>query len=75
MLVAPNGTSTHFGAKGMDDYILKGNDEQKARYLKRHQKEADRWVMKKENLMTPAFLARYILWNRPTIYANVDYIK
>ncbi len=31
--------------------------------------------MTKENLETPAFLSRFILWNRPTIYASVNYIE
>lgn len=36
MLISPEGKMSHFGASGMDDYLIKGDDKQKARYLKRH---------------------------------------
>lgn len=36
MLISPDGKMSHFGANGMDDYLIKGDDKQKARYLKRH---------------------------------------
>lgn len=47
MLITPDGKKSHFGASGMDDYTITNNDEQKNRYIKRHQKEEDRWTMTK----------------------------
>jgi hypothetical protein len=75
MLITPEGRKIHFGALGMEDFTITGNEEQKKRYIKRHSNEEARWHMTKENLETPAFLSRFVLWNRPTIYASVDYIK
>ena len=31
--------------------------------------------MTKENLETPAFLSRFVLWNKVTIHSAVNYIE
>ena len=31
--------------------------------------------MNKDNLLTPAFLSRYILWNKVTINSAVNYLE
>jgi hypothetical protein len=48
---------THFGAKGMDDYTIKGDDEQRARYRKRHQKD-----LLTMDPTRAGMLSYYLLW-------------
>ena len=31
--------------------------------------------MTKENLLRPSFLSRFLLWNKPTLEASVEYIE
>lgn len=60
----------HFGAKGYDDYTLKGDKEQRQRYRDRHDKE--NW----NDPMTAGALARYILWGDSTnIKTNISSFK
>jgi len=49
--------TTHFGAKGMDDYTLTGNKEQRDRYRTRHQKD-----LQTGDPTRAGFLSYYILW-------------
>jgi len=60
----------HFGAAGYDDYTLKGNKEQRARYRDRHDKED--WT----NPMTAGALSRFVLWGDSTSRAtNISSFK
>ena len=53
--------STHFGAKGMDDYTITHDKEQRERYRTRHKKDLE------TNDPTKAgFLSYYILWGDST---------
>jgi hypothetical protein len=66
-VVFDDGKRVSFGAIGYDDYTTlpaATRDENKARYLKRHAKEGHTDPRK------PGTLARYILWNLPTIEAS-----
>lgn len=58
-----NGRSktTKFGAKGMDDYTKTGDKEQRARYIKRHQKD-----LTTGDPTRAGFLSRYLLWGEST---------
>lgn len=49
--------TTHFGAKGMDDYTLTKNKEQRERYRLRHHKD-----LKTNDPTKPGFLSFFILW-------------
>ena len=63
--------TTHFGASGMSDYTIHKDPERKERYLDRHRKN-EKW----QDYMTAGSLARYILWNLPTLSASIaDYKK
>ena len=63
--------TTHFGSAGMSDYTKHKDDERKQRYLDRHRANED-W----NDYMSGGSLARYILWNKPTISASYnDYLK
>lgn len=58
----------HFGARGYEDYTTHGDENRKRLYLLRHQHED--WT----NPLKPGALARYILWNKPTIAESLaDY--
>ena len=47
----------HFGAKGMDDYTLTGDKEQRRRYRERHEKD-----LRTEDPRRAGYLSYYILW-------------
>ena len=52
---------TKFGAKGMDDYTKTHDKEQRARYIKRHQKD-----MGTGDPTRAGYLSRYLLWGEST---------
>ena len=56
-----DGKRTSFGSAGMDDYTIKGDDEQRLRYLMRHKKN-ENWNDPK----SAGALSRYILWGDST---------
>ena len=49
--------TTHFGAKGMDDFTLTGDQEQRARYRKRHAKD-----LLTMDPTRAGMLSYYLLW-------------
>ena len=53
--------TTHFGAKGMDDYTLTKDKEARARYRKRHKKD-----LKTKDYTRAGYLSYYILWGDST---------
>lgn len=71
MAIFDDGTKTHFGAKGMDDFTITKDEDQKMRYLNRHRKN-ENW----NDFKSPGALSRWILWNKPTIRESLkDYKK
>lgn len=61
--------TTHFGAKGYDDFISSGDKVKKARYLKRHAKD-----LKTNDPTRAGYLSYFVLWNKPTLSASIaDY--
>tara|TARA_R110002126_G_scaffold20133_1_gene74810 strand:+ start:1272 stop:1571 length:300 start_codon:yes stop_codon:yes gene_type:complete len=67
-----NGRSrtTHFGARGMEDYTKTKNKEQRKRYLDRHRKR-ENW----DAPMTAGALSRWILWDKETKAASITSYK
>jgi hypothetical protein len=62
--VFSDGTKTRrvsFGAKGMDDYTLKHDKEQRERYRTRHAKDLQRGTP-----FSPGYLSYYLLWGDST---------
>jgi len=57
--------TTHFGAKGMDDYTITKDREQRARYRNRHQKD-----LQTKDYTRAGFLSYYILWGNSTSRAE-----
>lgn len=63
--------STSFGARGMDDYTITHNAEQRERYLKRHTKD-----LMTHDVTRAGYLSYYILWGPHTsMQENVAYFK
>jgi hypothetical protein len=63
--------TVHFGNRGSSDFTINKDDERKKRYLDRHKKRED-W----NSYMTAGSLARYVLWNLPSLKASIaDYKK
>ena len=53
--------TTKFGQAGADDYIKSKDKEQRARYIKRHQKD-----LATGDPTRAGFLSRYLLWGEST---------
>ena len=53
--------TTHFGAKGMDDYTITHDKEQRARYRERHAKD-----LKTGDPTRAGYLSYEILWGDST---------
>ena len=63
--------TTHFGAKGMDDYTKTHDKEQRERYRSRHGKD-----LKTGDPTKAGFLSYYLLWGDSTsMSANVASYK
>ena len=63
--------TVHFGAKGMDDYTITGDEEQRERYRKRHKKDLDT-----KDPTKAGYLSYYILWgDSKSIRENIKYFK
>ena len=61
----------HFGSKGMDDYTITKDKEQRERYIARHQANED-W----NKPDTAGALSRWILWGDSTsIHKNIADFK
>ena len=63
--------TTHFGARGMDDYTLTHNKEQRERYRERHQKD-----LRTGDPTRAGFLSYWILWgNSTSVVKNLEAYK
>ena len=64
--------TTHFGAKGMDDFTLTGDKEARKRYRERHKKDLDT-----KDPTRAGYLSYFILWGDSTsLNKNIaDYKK
>ena len=52
---------THFGAKGMDDYTLTGDKNQRRRYRARHERD-----LRTNDPTRAGYLSYYLLWGDST---------
>jgi len=59
-----------FGAKGMDDYTITKDKEQRERYRTRHHKD-----LATGDPTRAGFLSWYILWNKPSIESSIADFK
>jgi hypothetical protein len=56
-----------FGATGYKDFTQHGDESRRKSYLQRHGNED--WS--KSNIMSPAFMSRWILWEKKSISAAI----
>jgi len=54
--------TTKFGASGMDDYTKTHDEEQRARYIARHNRGRENW----SDPTSAGALSRYLLWGEST---------
>jgi len=63
--------TTHFGAAGMDDYTLKKNKAQRARYRQRHKRD-----LKTNDPTRAGYLSYHLLWGDSTsLRTNISSYK
>lgn len=63
--------TVHFGAAGMDDYTIKHDTEQRARYRKRHEKD-----LHTSDPTRAGYLSYFILWGNSTnVNENISAYK
>ena len=63
--------TSHFGQARADDFTTTKDETKKKNYLARH-KVRENW----NDFMSSGSLARYILWNKPTLTSSIaDYKK
>lgn len=68
MIIMPDDTKVHFGAKGYSDYTKHKDKGRKNRYISRHEKN-ENW--KKSGIDTAGFWSRWILWNKPSLMDSI----
>lgn len=57
--------TTHFGARGMDDYTITGDRDRRMLYLMRH-RERENW----DDPTSAGSLSRYLLWGDSTSFSE-----
>ena len=62
--------TTHFGARGYEDYTQHKDEERKRRYISRHKKN-ENW----NDVTSAGALSRWILWNKRTFNASLQDYK
>lgn len=63
--------SVKFGAVGYSDFTIHKDEARKQRYLDRHKGMGENW----NKPDTAGALARWVLWNKPTLKASIDDFK
>ena len=59
--------TVHFGASQYEDFTQHGDETRRKSYIQRHSNED--WS--KSNMMSPAFMSRWILWEKKSIAAAI----
>ena len=67
-MAVANGKTVHFGQKGASDYTLHKGAARKDAYIARHASTED-WT--RSGMLTPGFLSKHLLWNKPTLAASI----
>ena len=67
-----NGSKTiSFGAAGYSDYTIHKDDKRRELYIKKHSNED--WT--RQNVASPAFLSRWILWEKKTLSEAIRHVN
>lgn len=62
---------TPFGQRGYSDFTKHKDETRRARYLRRHKGMGENW----NDPTTPGSLARWVLWNKPTLRGSIKDFK
>ena len=65
------GHTHHFGDSRYNDFTVHGDEKRKSNYLARNWKQD--WT--KSNIHSPAFFARWLLWNKYSIKASIKDVE
>ena len=65
-----DGTQTHFGAAGYEDFTTHGDEARKKRYLDRHRAN-ENW----NDYKSAGSLSRWILWNKKSLRESIQDYK
>ncbi len=68
LMAVANGKTVHFGQKGASDYTLHKDAARKDAYIARHA-STENWT--RSGMLTPGFLSKHLLWNKPTLAASI----
>ena len=60
--------TVHFGAAGYEHYTHHKDPDRRRLYIQRHRRRED-WT--RSGLLTPGWLSRWLLWERPTLRAAI----
>jgi len=63
MAVLPDGRKVHFGARGMSDFTMHGDDARRKSYLARHGAGGQDW----EDKSSPGLWSRWMLWEKRSL--------
>ena len=66
--VVNNEKTVHFGDSRYQDYTMHKDAKRKTNYISRHSNED--WS--KSNIASPAFLSRFVLWEKPTLTGSIN---
>lgn len=69
-MVQIDGKIIHFGDSRYSDFLMNQDPERKKRYLARHFPR-ENW----NDIYTPAFWSRWLLWNEPTMEESLKDIE
>jgi len=64
---ANTGKTVHFGAVGYESFIDHKDPKRRDNYISRHGSED--WS--RSNIMSPAFMSRWVLWEKPSKTAAI----
>jgi hypothetical protein len=60
----------HFGSSQHENYTIHKNNERKRLYILRHSKN-ENW----NDIFSPGFWSRWLLWNKPTLRESIKDIE
>jgi hypothetical protein len=66
-----NGKTIVFGDSNYQDFTQHGDPKRRDNYLSRHGSED--WS--RSNIMSPAFMSRWVLWEKPTLKGAVAHLN
>ena len=75
-IILLNNKKINFGQKEAEDFTTHKDETRKEAYIGRHQKrESKFWEHDEQNLSTPSYWSRYLLWELPDMDAAIKDIE